>query len=173
MQPLPANPFEVLAIAFCYPEEGQLEILKAGQVLLPEGAAKNALIAFLNKVQSLSLGDWEELHTRTLDLNPLAAPYVGFQTWGESYQRGTFLSNLNRELLALNVDPGGELPDHLIPVLRYLGVCPDPLPELIEVLDPALQRMKAVLHNAEPGNPYVDLIESVHELCKAHMKEEP
>ena len=34
----------------------------------------------------LPLGASEELHARTLDLNPPAAPYVGYQTWGESYR---------------------------------------------------------------------------------------
>ncbi len=166
MQTSPANPFEVLAAAFSYPTAGQAETLKAGQALLPEGAAKLAFTAFLEKIQQLSLGEWEELHTRTLELNPLAAPYIGFQTWGESYQRGAFLSNLNHELMEQNVDAGGELPDHLTPVLRYLGACQDPLPELIQALSPALQRMKAVLQRAEPGNPYVDLLESAQELCK-------
>lgn len=172
MQPTPANPFEVLAQAFCYPEEGGAGRLAAGEACLPEGAVKRAFGAFLEKTTRLGLSEWEELYTRTLDLNPLAAPYVGFQTWGESYQRGTFLANLNRELLEWGIDTGGELPDHLIPVLRYLGVCPEPLPELIQALDPALQRMAAVLRSTEPENPYVDLLDAARELCKAHTKEE-
>ena len=125
----------------------------------------------MKKIRPLSPGEWEELYTRTLDLNPPSAPYVGFQTWGESYQRGAFLSKMNRELLENGIDLQGELPDHLIPVLRYLGQVSEPLPELIEVLGPAVQRMTAGLRKADPDNPYLDLFEAVQSLCNALEKE--
>ena len=59
-----------------------------------------------NGIAPLSLGEWEELHTRTLDLNPPAAPYVGYQIWGDSYQRGAFLAKMNRALVEAGVDSG-------------------------------------------------------------------
>ena len=43
------------------------------------------------------------------------------------------------------VDASGELPDHLIPVLRYLGWASDPLPELVAVFEPAVRRMLQAL----------------------------
>lgn len=166
------TPFDILAEAFCYPEPGRLQALEAGQDALPAGPVRKAFSAFIDQVQRLDQGEWEELHTRSLDLNPPAAPYVGFQTWGESYQRGTFLSKMNRELMEADVDPGGELPDHLIPVLRYLGGSVDPLPELMDVLEPAIRRMLTVLREVEPANPYGNLLEAVHEMCKDLKKEE-
>ncbi len=158
------NAYLLIAEAFCYPSPGQAKRLAAGLAGLPEGtgaAEKKALARFIEKIRPLSLGAWEELHTRTLDLNPPAAPYVGFQTWGESYQRGVFLSQLNRAMLEAGIDLEGELPDHLVPVLRYLGTVEAPLPKLVEVFGPAVERMIAVLRKAEPGNPYVDLLEAV------------
>ncbi len=165
------NHFLLLAEAFRYPDPGRLSALQDGLIGSPDGRQKAALQAFADKIRRLALGEWEELYTRTFDLNPPAAPYVGFQTWGESYQRGVFLSRLSRELVENGVDPGGELADHLVPVLRYLGQVSTPLPELVEVLVPAIQRMAAVLRKAEPDNPYLYLLEAAELACNDLKKE--
>jgi nitrate reductase delta subunit len=70
------------------------------------------------------------------------------------------------------VDLEGELPDHLVPILRYLGTVENPLPELTIVIGPAVQRMLSVLRGALPGNPYGYLLEAVLVLCKGFVKEE-
>ena len=166
------NVYTLLAEAFCYPTPGHLADLESGLETLPAGSPKQSLVAFVKKIHRLSLGAWEELYTRTLDLNPPAAPYIGFQTWGESYQRGAFLSKMNRALIETGIDAQGELPDHLIPVLRYLGQAPDPLPELVEVLNPAVQRITAGLRKANAENPYLDLLAAAQSLCSG-LKKEP
>ncbi len=158
--------YVTLADAFAYPAPGRLEALKRGGAAMPKGAGKDAYAAFLRGIDRLPLGAWEELHTRTLDLNPPAAPYVGYQTWGESYQRGAFMANMNRALAEADVDADGELPDHLAPILRYLAAVSDPLPDLIEVLDPAVGRMLSALRSAEPDNPYVSLLQAVQAQCQ-------
>ena len=156
---------EFLAEAFQYPAPGRLEALLEGLKEIASAPVRKELELFLQQVGSLSLGEWEELYTRTLDMNPPAAPYIGFQIWGESYQRGIFLSQMNRALWEIAVDAAGELPDHLIPVLRYLAASPAPLPELTEILQPALKRMHAALHTADPHNPYTSLLEAVSLAC--------
>ena len=161
----------VLADAFCYPSPGLLERLETGLSRLSTGAEKKALSGFLGKVRRFSLAEWEELYTRTFDLNPPVAPYIGFQTWGENYHRGEFLSMMSREVQEAGVDAEGELPDHLIPVLRYLGKTAQPIPELVEIINPALQRMQATLCKADPGSPYIDLLDAVQECCKDLNKE--
>lgn len=158
--------YAVLADTLSYPAPGHLQALEKGSAALEPGVEKTAIMGFLEKIRSLSLGEWEELHTRTLDLNPPIAPYIGFQTWGESYQRGTFLSKMNRALMESGIDLEGELPDHLIPVLRYLGQVAAPLPELAEVFPEAVKRMQAGLRKAEPGNPYLSILEAVQELAQ-------
>ncbi len=163
--------YAALAEAFSYPTPGRLATLQRGLAAMPDGDGKRAYAAFIRSVAGLSLGQWEELHTRTLDLNPPAAPYVGYQVWGENYARGTFLSSMNRALIEAGIDTGGELPDHLGPVLRYLGAVQEPLPELLEALDPALDRMVAALRKAEPDNPYVSLLEAVRAEC-SNLKRE-
>jgi len=168
----PANEYILLAEAFCYPDPGRLAVLKKGLETLKTSGVKRSVAAFVDEIQRLSPGEWEELYTRTFDLNPMTAPYIGYQTWGESYQRGAFLSKMNRELLEAGIDSQGELPDHLIPVLLYLGQARKPLPELVEVLDPALQRMATGLRKADSSNPYLGLFEAMRILGKG-LKKEP
>jgi nitrate reductase delta subunit len=162
----------LLADAFRYPAPGRLEALQEGLAALPTGAAKNHLKDFVEQISSLSLGEWEELYTRTLDLNPPATPYIGYQTWGESYKRGEFMALINREMNALGIDADGELPDHLIPVLLYLGRSPRPVPEVLEILGPSVQRMRHVLHKKDPGNPYLSLFDAVVSLPKNEKQAE-
>jgi nitrate reductase molybdenum cofactor assembly chaperone NarJ/NarW len=149
--------------ALHYPVPGRLQALENGLAGLPAGPARQSLAAFVREVGRLSLGEWEELHTRTLDLNPLATPYIGHLTWGDSYKRGSFMAQLNREMLALEVDRQGELPDHLGPVLRYLEAALQPLPELVEILGPAVQKMLASLRKSDPGNAYLRLLEAIEQ----------
>ncbi len=149
-----------------YPAPGRMAELEAGMKALPAGSPSGGLADFLEEVRRLSLGSWEELHTRTLDLNPPAAPYIGFQTWGESYQRGVFLSQMSRELIDNGINADGELPDHLVPVLRYLARVDPPLPGLVEAIGPALKRMIAALRKVDPANPYLHLMEGIQGICK-------
>ncbi len=154
------NIYALLAQALVYPYPGLLDELRAGAAAAPRGPAQGKFASFTNKIGRLSLEEWEELATRTLDLSPAAAPYVGFQVWGDSYQRGAFMAKLNRALAELDIDPAGELPDHLVPVLRYLAAADQPLPELAEHLKTALDRMIAILKERDRGNPYLYVYEA-------------
>lgn len=159
--PTAQNPACVtLADAFRYPAPGRLAALSEAVCALPEGEIKDGLAAFIRNIEPLTLGAWEELHTRTLDLDPPAAPYLGYQMWGDSYQRGAFMARLNRALAEVGVDREGELPDHLAACLRYLGVAPEPLPELTEIFGPAIDRMLKALTAAQPDSPYIRLLQA-------------
>lgn len=149
--------FTLLAKAFTYPGPGLLEELEAWVVESAKSPAREAVASFVKQIAALSLSEWEELSTRTLDLSPAAAPYIGFQVWGESYQRGEFMAMLNRAMFELDVDPEGELPDHIVPVLRYLNVAERPVPELLEQFEPAVTRMIGILREKDKNNPYLHL----------------
>ncbi len=159
--------YTFLAEAFSYPFPGHLEILNVGFMEAHNDSKYKALERFLNEFASLSLAEREELYTRTLDLNPLAAPYVGYQLWRENYKRGAFMAELNHEMNALGIEKAGELPDHLIPILRYLDVAPNPLPDLLEALPKALKKMRKELKKAEPQNPYRYLLAAIDQACEA------
>lgn len=151
----------LLAEAFRYPQPGLIEQLEAGLTDADRSPAREALAKFVRKVSKLSLSEWEELYTRTLDLSPEVAPYIAFQVWGESYQRGEFMSKMNRALFEQGIETEGELPDHLIPVLRYLSITDNPLPELVEHFEPAVKRMAAVLRKKDSKNLYNHLFAAV------------
>jgi nitrate reductase molybdenum cofactor assembly chaperone NarJ/NarW len=151
--------FADLAEAYRYPAPHRLERLR-GMPAAATPPTAEPLGSFLDAIAPMSLGEWEELHTRTLDLAPLFAPYIGHAAWGEDYRRGAFMAALNRAQSEAGISNDGELPDHLIPVLRYLDAVDRPLPELVEALGPALARMRRDLTGAEPTNPYLHLLEA-------------
>jgi nitrate reductase delta subunit len=160
--------YAILAEALRYPAPGRLETLETGLQEIPSGGAKRAFSTFVRHIQSLTLSEWEELYTRTLDLNPTTAPYIGFQIWGDSYKRGTFMARINQEMRTLGIDKDNDLPDHLVPLLRYLDAkvsSGSPAsPDLNEIFRPAVQKMRKVLHKSEPDNPYLDLFDAILEL---------
>ena len=152
--------FATVADALRYPAPGRLEALQRCTEELDDCEVRAGLCAFLERIGLLPLGEWEELHTRTLDLSPHFAPYVGHAVWGESYKRGEFMAALNRALGSEGVDAEGELPDHLIPVLRYLDAAPEPIPQVLEHLAPALEHMRAELTEADSDSPYLSVLDA-------------
>lgn len=143
-----------IAGCLAYPHDGHLDRVLGGVADLQPGTVRSELSRFAAAIRHLSLGEWEELHTRTLDLSPLFVPYVGHVVWGESYKRGAFMAELNREMAAQSVDLGGELPDHLAPILRLLDAGVPPPGELVEVLPGAVARMRRELEKSDAANPY-------------------
>jgi nitrate reductase delta subunit len=162
----------LLAEAFCYPSPELLWLLESGLTEAGPGLGRSGLVAFIEKIKTLSLSEWEELCTRTLDLSPAAAPYVGFQIWGESYQRGEFMAKLSRAMFDLGVNTEGELPDHLVPILRYLDATDQPIPELVENYENAVSRMTSILREKDKGNPYIHLFEAALKLAPKMSLEE-
>jgi nitrate reductase delta subunit len=152
--------FDALARAYRYPVPGRLDELRHGIDELPEGPTRRSFAAFVDAIGALSLEAWEELHTRTLDLSPLFAPYVGYVMWGDNYQRGTFMAALRRAQIEAGVELDGELPDHVESVLRYLSATDAPISELEASLAPSLERMESALTKAEADSPYLHLLKA-------------
>lgn len=159
------GPYAILAEALRYPWPGQIEILERYLETMPAGPSKKSLAAFVAYARNVSLAEREELYTRTWDLNPIAAPYLGFQVWGEKYQRGNFMAQLSQVLRENGVDPGGELPDHLVPVLTYLDRVEQPAAALENILEQAIRAMCQSFRNkSEGGNPYLHLLKAILDL---------
>ncbi|MBT3337068.1 MAG: nitrate reductase [Anaerolineae bacterium] len=157
----------LMAEALRYPYPNQVDALHK-KVSKRNGQLGNDTFAnFLKKIHALSLSEQEELFTRTLDLSPLAAPYVGYQIWGESYKRGEFMAELSHEMKKHQIDLDGELPDHLRPILQYISISSSPLPELIEVLEKAIKAMRDSLKKTEKDNPYLLLFDAIRTESKS------
>lgn len=151
---------EALAIGFRYPDPDAANRLAAAVERLPAGPVRRYFETFADRVTSLGLSRWEELHTATLDLGPRFAPYVGHAIWADNYKRGEFMAELVTAQQATGVELFGELPDHIEPVLRYLASTEHPLDELVEILPRALRRMDESLEQSEPDNPYRFLLQA-------------
>jgi len=152
------HPALVVASGYRYPSPGSLHALVSSVAALPRSVAQRALADFIDEVAQLELGEWEELHTRTLDLSPAFVPYVGHVVWGENYRRGEFMADLKGEMRRHDVDLAGELPDHIEPVLRYVAQAPEPLSDLVDVLVGAVTEMASTLASADKKNPYRHLL---------------
>jgi len=161
MSDLDLNACKLFGEALRYPTPGLNDRVDAGAPAVKDQEARRALSQFAAATKILSIGEWEELYTRTFDLNPAVAPYLGYQIWGDGYPRGTLMSNLNRAYHAQGMDDLSELPDHISLVLRYLGTSAEVPPDLAEVFVPAAQKMVAVLSKADGDNPYLSLLKAI------------
>jgi len=153
--------FERLAAGFEYPTPDRLAQLEQAAAGMQNSSTKREFTAFVDVLAGLSLAEWEELHTRTLDLNPMFVPYVGWVTWGENYKRGEFMAETKVALEFEGVPLNGELPDHLDPILRYLAVTEQPLPSLVEVFPDAITTMTKKLKATDGSSPYLHLLKAI------------
>ncbi len=159
----------VVADGFSYPGPDSLKHLSAEVETLGAGPVRTAMVRFVGALDGVELGEWEELHTRTLDLSPLFVPYVGHVAWGENYRRGAFMADLQRAMFGAGVDKGGELPDHIAPILRLVAAAGEVPDDLIEVLPSAVAAMQDDLKKADSSNPYRHLLAAVGAAVKAHI----
>lgn len=118
-------------------------------------------------VQKTSTNDLQELFTRTFEINPLCALEVGWQLFGERYERGTFIVKMRQTLRDLDLQESNELPDHLTHILQTLGRLQDEESSDFASLFvlPALDKMIAALPDKE--HPYRSVLQGVHDEVKS------
>jgi nitrate reductase delta subunit len=63
----------------------------------------------------------EELYLQTFEMNPTRTLDLGWQLFGEDYNRGLFLVKLRQEMRRLDIPETSELPDHATQVLRLIA----------------------------------------------------
>jgi len=73
------------------------------------------------RVGGLAGSELEELYARTFDINPVCCLEIGWQLYGEDYQRGAFLVEMRARMREHGLAESAELPDHLSHALRLLG----------------------------------------------------
>lgn len=148
-----------------YPGAGTAAALARCVRDAPE-AAQAPLARFAAFVASTPETAREEAYGASFDLDPKAPPYVGHQLCGESALRGAFLARLAQVYLAHGFRRGGELPDHLSEVLRFLGEADGQ--ERDELLrDGALVAVEKMLDGIDRADPHRDLLLAARAVLRA------
>jgi nitrate reductase molybdenum cofactor assembly chaperone len=154
--------YERFAKLFEYPGDGYranaeecLTVLQA-----EHSEASESFEEFCGPIQSLLTDDLRELFTRTFDLNPMCTLEIGWQLYGEDYQRGEFLVKMREQLREYDLQESGELPDHLSHALVLLAhLEPEEAAEFAGgYLLPALDKMRTSWR--EDRNAFAALLES-------------
>ncbi len=121
---------------------------------------------FLVRMNALLPEEREEIFTRTFDVTPVCIPYVSIHLFGEeNFKRGEMMARLNARYEEMQFDPAGELPDHVVVLLRYAaGVDDGEFQELVRfcLLGPIARMIAA---NGEE-NPYCILLETIQAVLK-------
>ena len=166
------NIYEDLAALFSYPSEDfHLKAEKSLRAMDGEAAAQ--LRECYAATQDLTTEELQELFTRTFDLNPLCTLEIGWQLYGEDYQRGEFLVKMRQQLREYDLRESGELPDHLSHALMLLGrLEPEEAAEFAtSYLLPAIDKMRGAWH--ENRNAFSALLESAFTLLKNRYPYDP
>lgn len=169
------NMYIALSALFSYPgSDCYQHAHKCGQALrtAPAGAYSE-FQKFLAGVSGLSKEELQELFTRTFDLNPMCTLEIGWQLYGEDYQRGEFLVKMRQHLREYGIPESGELPDHLSHALALLARLENA--EAVEFacgyVLPAIDKMLSQWK--ESRNAYAALLESAFELLKSDYSYDP
>ena len=99
---------------------------------------------FTNFSESVDMKIWEEIYTRSFDVQALTTLDLGYVLFGDDYKRGELLVNLSNEHKKVNNPCNNELADHLPNILRLLGKLDDEdlLADIITfILIPALTKI--------------------------------
>ncbi len=106
-----------------YPADDYLPEVQACHLAASEIDLESArlLAEFSARICALTVDEAQELYVQTFDLNPICALEVGWQLYGDNYDRGNFLVKMRQELERYGVPENVELPDHLCHVLPLLA----------------------------------------------------
>ncbi len=125
-------------------------------------AQDDHLSAFAAATKGYTATDFEELYTRTFDINPISSLEIGWHLYGETYERGSFLVKMRQLLKSLEIPESTELPDHLshiLQALEKLGSSDEANTLVAQYLAPALTKILDGFK--EKSNPYEHLVLSL------------
>ncbi len=159
----PRNELELLAGALRYPDDGYAKRVERcfETLCASEPEAASLLGEFLGHARARSVEELQALFTATFDLDPVCSLEVGWQLYGERYERGRFLVQMRGELRRLGVVESAELPDHLTHALLALErMEPEEGAGFVRAcLGPALGKMRAGLEGK--SNPFETVLTAI------------
>lgn len=162
---------DALAELFEYPRDGHA-IRTRALVRSVSPQLRGDLEALARFSEEHDLGACEELYVRAFDANAERALEVGWQVFGEQYERGAFLVDLRGRMRACGVAETTELPDHLTQVLRLLGRMDDVDARTLvdRAVAPSLRRVREALDAEHPYRGAVDAVAKALD-CRAPAAE--
>lgn len=134
-------------------------------------AVRGHLDAFATAVHDVDATGMEELYTRTFDINPVVSLEIGWQLYGEAYERGAFLVQMRELLRRHQVPESTELPDHLTHVLGLMEMMDrsEAVPFVETALVPALKKMVAGFETS--ASPYEHVLRALlHMVENDHLQ---
>ncbi len=159
--------YDMLAGLLTYPDDDYIQQIARGTVdtKYTFEHSNEHLRNFANEVKEFSLEEMQELFTRTFDINPVCALEVGWQIYGENYERGNFIVMMRKKMRELGLPESSELPDHLSHILMIMGrLSSDNAKEFAaKFVTPAIEKMIAGMEGK--SNPYLEVLLGIrHEL---------
>lgn len=163
------HPYERLADLLAYPDDLATRAAAAREAVAPRSAEAAATLSTLvDDAHRVTPTEMEEIYTRTFDVQAPCCLEVGWQIFGDTYKRGSFLVRLRLAERDHDLSEGSELPDHLATVLRLLarlGDDEEPRSLVEEAVLPAVEKMRASL--SQLANPYRAVLDAVATLLAA------
>ena len=140
------NHYDMFASLLSYPDKGMLAKVESAQEFLNKNYpdAAEIMIEFTGFAKTILLRKWEEIYTRTFDVQAITTLDVGYVLFGDDYKRGELLVNLSKEHTKAGYACGTELADHLPNLLRLLNKVNDSdfKDDLISlIIKPALKKI--------------------------------
>lgn len=112
------------------------------QEVYPDAA--DEIQPFVDYVCSHTEDEYEELYTKTFDVQPICYLDLGYVIFGEDYKRGAFLLHMQEEQLLAGNDCGTDLSDNICNILTLYTKTNNQelLDELaVKILMPGLEKM--------------------------------
>jgi nitrate reductase delta subunit len=162
-----------------YPQQNIVQHVRECETLVSATSSEAAVLLrqFRRFLEETPNGQLEEVYTGIFDLDAACHPYVGYQLFGESYERSAFIVELKKRYRSSGFEASeSELPDRLSVLLRFLSMSGDgdPNQEIInEGILPALDKMAKEAKEAEEAeeadgqlpphgsNPYRQVLEAL------------
>lgn len=116
----------------------------------PEAAKE--IMPFVDYVCTHTQDEYEELYTKTFDVQPICYLDLGYVIFGEDYKRGAFLLHMQEEQLKAANDCGTDLSDNISNMLTLFTKTDNQvlLDELaVKILIPGIEKM--IANSNRPG----------------------
>ncbi len=140
--------YNMLADLLRYPEEDFPVVVNRCQQFLEHAYpdAARELSDFTDYIRHHTTDEYEELYTKTFDVQPICYLDLGYVIFGEDYKRGAFLLHMQEEQLKAENDCGTDLPDNICNILTLFLKTNDQrfIDEIVvKILIPGVKKMIA------------------------------